>query len=144
LIAISSAVDEIRAITLADRQRPPAAVTPRRHNAISTTLAVNLPCRPCPRNHRTLPCRLFRRRAFDAEQPVVKKQTDIITFQLDLTHWAAWKHPCPQPADAVLDTQGALTNFIDADRTFMDKLGTHSLAGLTKFAIREGVTPLEE
>ncbi len=26
----------------------------------------------------------------------------------------------------------------------MDKLGTHSLAGLTKFAIREGVTPLEE
>jgi len=26
----------------------------------------------------------------------------------------------------------------------MHKLGTHSLAGLTKFAIREGVTPLEE
>jgi NarL family two-component system response regulator LiaR len=26
----------------------------------------------------------------------------------------------------------------------MDKLGTHSLAGLTKFAIREGVTLLEE
>jgi DNA-binding NarL/FixJ family response regulator len=26
----------------------------------------------------------------------------------------------------------------------MDKLGTHSLAGLTKFAIREGVTTLEE
>ena len=26
----------------------------------------------------------------------------------------------------------------------MQKLGTHSLAGLTKFAIREGVTPLEE
>jgi DNA-binding NarL/FixJ family response regulator len=26
----------------------------------------------------------------------------------------------------------------------MRKLDTHSLAGLTKFAIREGVTPLEE
>jgi len=26
----------------------------------------------------------------------------------------------------------------------MQKLGTHSVAGLTKFAIREGVTVLEE
>jgi DNA-binding NarL/FixJ family response regulator len=49
------------------------------------------------------------------------------------------------PAQAIASRLKVSVKTVGTHREhLMHKLGTHSLAGLTKFAIREGVTPLEE